>query len=198
MGFEPLSLHSFAQVHGGNNKLCSHDYVRDERSAVPGCVQLPFLCSGEHDGNNHVSLVPLHGRRRQIQECCAHFRLGDLHCGIPLHPHLQLLGCRIPLCCRNGCGWCLGDGQPHLDWYPTQRCLSLHGLALDRALALDRDPSRDEARREIIQREGLEPWCWLCPHDCLRLLWRACCLRRLDPTLDVLGHFHGVLLVHRE
>merc|ERR1711865_936311 len=101
-----------------------HDYVCDERSAVPGCVQLPFLCSGEHDGNNHVSLVPLHGRRRQIQECCAHFRLGDLHCGIPLHPHLQLLGCRIPLCCRNGCGWCLGDGQPHLDWYPIQRCLS--------------------------------------------------------------------------
>ena len=161
------------------DKIRRHGYVHHVRTAVPSGLHLPLLCACKHGDIHHILLNPLNRSRRQVQDCCAHLWACYLQCCIRLHPYLGLC---VPLLCRNRCQWRLGNANSHLDWHPLQRCLSLHGLALICAIALDPDPSRDEARRRHTQQQGLGPWCGLRPHDCLRLLRRACRLRRLDPT----------------
>merc|ERR1711948_112855 len=49
-------------------------------------------------------------------------------------------------------------------------CLPLHGLAVDRAIAFDRDSFGDEAGGRRLQLESMDSWLRLCPHDRVWLL----------------------------
>merc|ERR1712107_913176 len=61
------------------------------------------------------------------------------------------------------------DGHRH----SLQRCIPVHGLAFDSAVAAYRDLARDEAVTGRFQRQGMETRCWLCLDDFLWLLRRV-------------------------
>merc|ERR1712039_1159045 len=71
------------------------------------------------------------------------------------------------------------------------------GLAVDRAIAFDRDSFGDEAGGRRLQLESMDSWLRICPHDRVWLLRRAGCYGRPHASLDLLVCLHGFLLIHR-
>merc|ERR1711865_928926 len=102
------------QFGQGDHTFCSHDYVLDERSAVPGCVQLPLVCSCEHDGHHHVSLVPFHCSRRQVQECCAHLWVDAYHYSVG-----KVEGGALEMQAPTLTGIPFNDAYRYMDWLLT-------------------------------------------------------------------------------
>merc|ERR1711948_14268 len=72
------------------------------------------------------------GSQGQVPECRSHLWPGDVHCCIPLRS-------------RKGGRWGHGNASPNHDGCAFQRCISVHGLALDSTIVVDRDSVGDEA-----------------------------------------------------
>merc|ERR1711862_946990 len=102
---------------------------------------------GEHVRHHHVLVVPFLCGERQIPERRPHLWPGDLYCSLPLHPHLQFLGGRVPLLrgqARPGADGCaFNDAYRYMDWLLTVPLLLIEILLV---MKLDEETYNEKAK----------------------------------------------------